>query len=107
MKCFLIIFFGFLINSCSPKVEEIILYKYFINHDRYENEDSTITIHLTVNTYDDFFGGRESIFSFKREFYRLNLLKIDTIYNNEDIMISGYPRHKKRFYKIPLYKGFI
>jgi hypothetical protein len=34
-------------------------------------------------------------------------LKIDTTYDSKYIKITGHPRHKKDFYKIPLDKGFI
>jgi hypothetical protein len=66
MKLMVVLILCFSIFGCSPKVEEIILYKYLIDRGNHENNDSTISIHLTINTYEDFFGGRESIFSFKR-----------------------------------------
>lgn len=100
IKLLLIFCFMLCFASCNEKVEEITIYKYFIyrNFNGHGNNDSTVSIRIIVNTYKDFFKGRESIFSFKRNVYYIKLPTIDTSCN----LINAYmwSPHKELFGKM-------
>ncbi len=98
----ILLLFIALLYSCSPTTEKITIHKYF-KCQGMDNEDSTIFIHLEVNTYKDFFKGRESIFSFKRDYYYINLPRIDSNFNESEIKISRYSGYFKDTIFYPKY----
>lgn len=104
MKLLVVPFLLFSLISCSPKVEEIILCKYLIDRSYHENNDSTIRILITINTYEDFFGGRESIFSFKREFYQVDYPKLINPIEVNLLKSLGIHDIKNVFLKFPYKK---
>jgi hypothetical protein len=82
-----IISMTFLICCCSPNVEDI---SYSVNYKDKNNlnKDSTAHIDVIVNTKKDLFKGRETFFSFKKEYYFIKLSSIDTLYSEKDISIG-------------------
>jgi hypothetical protein len=81
---FLILVCCFLLG-CNPTIDEVSYAVYYKNP---PFSDSTVHIGVQINTGKDFFKGRESFMSFKKQPYFITLSKIDTIYTEKDISIA-------------------
>jgi hypothetical protein len=85
----IIITITFLINSCSPNVEDVSYSVYYKDNNNL-NKDSTVHIDVIVNTKKNLFKGRETFFSFKKEYYFIKLSSIDTLYSEKDMSIGVF-----------------
>ncbi len=84
----IILFLGLCFSSCTPRVEEVFLE---IRHKYSVFPDDNVQFNLVCNKgLKDLFKGRESFLSVKKDNYRFNLTKIDSIYTEKDIKITKY-----------------
>lgn len=81
---FLILVCCFMIG-CNPKIDEV---SYEVYYKDQLFSDSTVHIVVQINTGKDFFKGRESFMSFKKQPYFITLSKIDTFYTEKDMKVG-------------------